>query len=242
MSDRPGTTSSSSKNGKAIDELHELLATLDSAKREKVRAVLMVIDELDGNLESIILDPAIEAETRRTACWLAARLHGEAAGPILLKAIAFDELRSRCVLILGQIGYTEAFDELAALLSSDPDEEIRALTAFALGEMDDARAVEPLVERLSDREEWTHVRGEAAEALGKLGDDRALSILLETLNDPATEVRFWSAFALGCLADERAIEPLTTLADSDDSSLPGYWKVADEALDAIDAIKRNSGE
>ena len=45
----------------------------------------------------------------------------------------------------------------------------------------------------------------AAEALADLRDGRAVAPLLAALEDPAAEVRYWAAFALGELGDPQAL-------------------------------------
>ena len=75
-------------------------------------------------------------------------------------------------------------------------------TAKELGEMGDARAIEPLIDALEDRH--ILVRVEAAKALGKIGDTRAVEPLIEVLQSlagPASE-------ALGRIGDPMAVEPL----------------------------------
>jgi hypothetical protein len=75
-------------------------------------------------------------------------------------------------------------------------------TAKELGEIGDARAIEPLVDALEDKH--ILVRVEAAKALGKIGDTRAVEPLIEVLQSlagPASE-------ALGRIGDPMAVEPL----------------------------------
>ena len=59
--------------------------------------------------------------------------------------------------------------------------------AEALGEIGDARAVEPLILALKD--EYWEVRRRAAEALGEIGDARAVEPLKKALNDESRGVR-----------------------------------------------------
>lgn len=66
--------------------------------------------------------------------------------------------------------------------------------ADALGRIGDERAVEPLINRISDRSKY--VRAGAARALGKIGDSRAVEPLQQLLNDNTNEVRDAAARAL----------------------------------------------
>ena len=63
---------------------------------------------------------------------------------------------------------------------NDDDDSVRWVATEALGELGDARAVAPLIERLNDDD---YVRGVAAVALGELGDARAVAPLITVLAD-----------------------------------------------------------
>jgi HEAT repeat protein len=81
--------------------------------------------------------------------------------------------------------------------------------AKALGELGDARAVEPLIKTLADKSCLIgDVREAAAEALGRLGDTRAVEPLMQSLSGHEIAVRKAAAAALGRLGDARAVEPL----------------------------------
>ncbi|MFZ2473032.1 MAG: HEAT repeat domain-containing protein, partial [Methanothrix sp.] len=59
---------------------------------------------------------------------------------------------------------------------NDTSPSVRETAASALKELNDTRAVEPLILALKDED--TDVRSGAAEALGKLGDTRAVEPLI----------------------------------------------------------------
>ena len=61
-------------------------------------------------------------------------------------------------------------------------------------------------------------------------------VLIGTLQDASSEVRFWSAFALGQLGDARAIPALEQLAMRDKTAVANWGTVREEALDAITQI------
>jgi HEAT repeat protein len=73
-----------------------------------------------------------------------------------------------------------------------------------LGEIGDARAVEPLIAALNDH---FYVRWKAVVALGEIGDARAVEPLIAALND-AWCVQWRAVVALGEIGDARAVEPL----------------------------------
>jgi HEAT repeat protein len=88
----------------------------------------------------------------------------------------------------------------------------RRNASWALGAIDDRRAVDPLIQVLRDRE--PAVREQAAWALGAIDDSAAVQPLVGSLKDDDYRVRKQSAWALGAIDDHRAVEPLVVaLAD-----------------------------
>ena len=88
------------------------------------------------------------------------------------------------------------------------DENVRTSAAWALGEIGDSRAVNPLIAALGDKRREREV---AAKALGEIGDSRATDALIETLEDDNWEVRGTTAKALGKLGDTRAVPHLINM-------------------------------
>ncbi|MEE9233992.1 MAG: HEAT repeat domain-containing protein [Candidatus Acidoferrales bacterium] len=136
---------------------------------------------------------------------------------------------------------------LTALEEVDP--EAVANAAYALGELQDPRAVEPLAVVVRggrpNSDGWTRLRVfphemfsalqdtakvEAATALGQIGDPRAVEPLVEVLQDEPSKVRRAAAQALGTLGAVRALEPL--LAALEDES-PDVRREAAKALGHI---------
>jgi len=112
---------------------------------------------------------------------------------------------------------------------------------FALGELGDKRAVEPLIKALKDPD-WI-VRCDVAIALGALGDECAVEPLIYALKDPSEFVRKDAAVALRKLGDERAVEPLIKALKDFDKEM--QWRAAEalgkigdpKALDALERLK-----
>jgi HEAT repeat protein len=75
----------------------------------------------------------------------------------------------------------------------------RRNAAWALGALDDQRAVTPLIGSLRDSD--PNVREQAAWALGAIGDGRAAAGLGLALKDTEARVRRQAAWALGVIAD-----------------------------------------
>jgi len=101
----------------------------------------------------------------------------------------------------------EADEEIESLIQSLRSKKLFKTqtpwdTAKALGELGDARAVEPLIEALENKQ--ILVRMEAAKALGKIGNTRAVEPLIEALQSlPGT-----ASEALARIGDPRAVEPI----------------------------------
>ncbi len=100
-------------------------------------------------------------------------------------------------------------------------EWVRDRAAWALEELGDARAVEPLLARLED-EEWS-VRGSAAEALGRLGDARAVEGLLARLEDEEGYVRGSAYEALLAILDRNAPQSEAEAMACEPQTVPGPW-------------------
>jgi beta-lactamase regulating signal transducer with metallopeptidase domain len=104
----------------------------------------------------------------------------------------------------------EALDTVgvAALIAAlrDPDAGVRRAAAHSLGNIENARATEPLVAALRDQD--VEVRRSAAWALGNIEDRRAVDGLSAALKDGDAEVRKSAAWALGNIEDPRAADAL----------------------------------
>ncbi len=108
------------------------------------------------------------------------------------------------------------------------DKQVRHTAAEALGQIGDARAVDPLIAALKDND-W-QVRHTAAGALGQIEDARAVEPLIAALEDVVRDVRRDAAQALGQLGEAAAVDPLiATLKDKDEEVRPA----AAEALDKL---------
>ena len=88
----------------------------------------------------------------------------------LIRLLADTEarVRRRAALAAGRVGLREAVDPLTPLLTADPEPDVRAMAAFALGLIGDAAARPALVQALADAD--AVVQGRAAEALGTIAD------------------------------------------------------------------------
>jgi len=100
--------------------------------------------------------------------------------------------------------------------------------AWALGALDDRRAVPSLIASLTDAE--ASVREQAAWALGAIDDARAVQPLIAALRDTSPAVRRQSAWALGAIDDATAVDALVIALKDGDAH------VREQAAWAIGAI------
>ncbi|ELZ49436.1 HEAT domain containing protein [Halorubrum distributum JCM 9100] len=95
--------------------------------------------------------------------------------------------------------------------------ELRMAAANALGRLDDASGLQPLVGALDDED--PRVRLRAAQACGTFADARAVPGLRERLDDEEPRVRRAAANALGTIGTDQALSPLLDLLDDGDESI-----------------------
>jgi HEAT repeat protein len=125
-------------------------------------------------------------------------------------------------LSLEKIQSSNDVNELAAALQLDHAvlqgktrvQAARLAAIQRLAELNDPRAMEPIVAAL--RDEDRSVRNAAVQALGRTGDPRAVPALIECLQDRYWEPRLPVVQALGQICDSRAVQPLiAALKDQD---------------------------
>lgn len=144
---------------------------------------------------------------------------------ILFSDAGYSGVRWKVAEALASIG-SPSVDVLIAALSH-PDDDVRWKAAIALGEIHDARAVEPLIRLLSDPDRF--VKGRTAIALGMIGE-QAVDPLIHALKEGDGNQRWGAAIALGKIRDVRAVDPLIrALADK-------YENVRAESATALAAI------
>ena len=135
----------------------------------------------------------------------------------------------------------QAFRAVAALLASDPDQKVRLEAAHVLTFWFEPRATEALLLAAEREGESALVRGQAIEGIGNTLQatppgkqrQRVIPKLLGWLRDPAHEVRFWSVYAVGVLHATEARSILEELARTDEAMFQNWWRVRDEAEDAL---------
>jgi len=141
--------------------------------------------------------------------------------------------------VLGEVRAQPAFPVLARGLV-DPDDELRAKSASALGRLGDPRAIAPLLGRLLT-DPAPFVRARIATALGRFDDPEVIDRLVRGLGDPAWWVRMRSVEALEQIGP-RAEGPLLVALDDPDPEIRTRAAGGLERLGVpttlVDAIRR----
>lgn len=116
-----------------------------------------------------------------------------------------DDVRKFAVELLADAGTCEHAPLLSGLLAADPNPNVRASAALALGLLGCREALPALVASLKDME-W--VRFSALESLAKMRDPAAVEPVLTLLSDPSPATRFAAIESLGAIGFPPAGEAL----------------------------------
>jgi hypothetical protein len=133
----------------------------------------------------------------------------------------------------------EVFDEARSV----HNREAAAFALSWLSRKDSYESLLALLNILKDANEHPSVRGQALEGLGIHGPTKrhrlwqdVESAVLDGLKDEDVEVRFWACYAAGTLRMKNALPQLRELSRNDSSICPKWWRVSDEAADAIEWV------
>ncbi len=256
---------------RAVEPIHEQLKRTEWQAEGSLEAMCRVAGRLkDPKIADALIDwlqdpPPHEGIPRASDIRRAAAASlvdmGEIAVDPLIERLTDPRVREGTVgLVLAEIGEPALEPLLEAL--EDVDAQRRRHAAWALGHMGKEKAVEPLLELLSNDAD-SAVQGAAAWALGRLRDPRALEPLLAmveadsdrlrgevvgalgrlrkpealdplvaALDDSAAQVRLAAARALGVLGDRRAIEALRSAKEDDDHRVAAAARSSLSALGA----------
>lgn len=203
------------------------------------RAIEPLIETFKDRSYSVVVigDPAVESLAKI----------GTPALPSLRTALRDPEpiVRESCARVLGKMGAAakDSVPELIVALN-DADERVNTSAKFALGDIGDERAVEPLIQALSGESSTEGATvialgriGEAAvdplraklkaprdkirilavAALGRIGPRASAAVpdLISLIKDPAHDVRSQVIVALGRIQDYRAVPFLIALINED---------------------------
>ncbi len=103
-------------------------------------------------------------------------------------------VRERATLAAGRIGREDAVPVLREMMEKDPDDAVRVMAAFALGEIESAKCADSIIRVLSDQKSSAPLRARAVEAAGKIvaantREERILQLTKSILEVLETESR-----------------------------------------------------
>ena len=116
---------------------------------------------------------------------------------------------------LGKNDKTATLEMLRDRLFNDPEPDVQAAAADAIGGLELVEAYEDLAKVYHDSSEWL-VQFSIIAALGELGDSRGFDLLQEALQSDNNLLQTAAIGSMGELGDKRAIPLLATFADSED--------------------------
>lgn len=169
-------------------------------------------DRLRGVNQARELDPAIAYELIVTAC--------KDSNPRVRYA-AFSQLDT-----LGNQDRQQTFELLRDALFNDPEADVQAAAADALGGLKMTEAFEDLQAVYESTQEWL-LKFSIIAALGELGDPRAFDLLAEAIQSDITLVSTAAIGSLGELGDPRAVPILLDYVEADD------WQVRHRVTQAL---------
>jgi hypothetical protein len=117
----------------------------------------------------------------------------------------------------------KAIQYIQELQDSDP--HVRFDAAYALGNIGDPRAVEPLINSLKDSD--PSVASMAASALADINDPRAVEPLIEVLQSADQDLRTAAINALSEIGDARSVQALIALLNNTELKWQAAWQLAD---------------
>ena len=234
------------------------IAELKSARPELTGELDRVLESGVSSCDDLIAAmDSMGAEERSTAAWLIGMFGAKRHAPGLLKYLQSDDrgLGMMAATSITWIGGKAVIMPLLDIMRKGARADHREAAGYALSFLMTAsysRYLRPVLEAyldvLNDENEAPAVRAQVCEGLNYIewGDHRrrlarrVIASLLRALGDASPEVRFWACFAIGKFGVRRALPALKALSEKDNTLVPGWWTVGEEAADAITKI--NGGE
>lgn len=110
-------------------------------------------------------------------------------------------------------------------------------------------AVTALLEAFANKSEHQSVRAQALEGFALQKPKRRTTLwirienaILSGLSEESIEIRFWACYAAGSIRLKSALPRLKELSEHDPRVYPGWWRVSEEAEDAIEWIHGREGK
>ncbi|MGD1929720.1 MAG: phycobilisome degradation protein NblB [Leptolyngbyaceae cyanobacterium] len=153
------------------------------------------------------------------------------AYPLIVQACKDQNVRVRYAAVsqmdtLGQQDAQQSLDLLRHALLTDPEPDVQAAAADALGGLKMTEAFPDLASIYESTEEWL-LQFSIVAALGEMGDPRGFDLLVTALDSDISLVSTAAIGALGELGDPRAVPLLLPYVQADD------WQVRHRVIQAL---------
>jgi len=210
------------KSREAVDPLINALADPAPPVRESAAWALGAIGDRRAT-EALVAMTREDKESavRYSAVMALKDIADPAAAEALMEDLHSPDPSARVLTIDALLGLKDArcVPSLIAVLQNDTYSTVRQRAAFALGYMEDLRAVPVLVEGLRDKD--SIVQRIAAENLARFDDLRATEALIAALQDANMEpgIRRTTAHALAKKDDPRVIKVLLSALNDEDPNI-----------------------
>lgn len=184
--------------------IYPLIKTLRDENHGVQDAAMNSLVAIGGETTAYMVLPLLrEGPFLRNSSRVILRRIGRAAVPLLRPLLSDkdDDVRTFAVDLIREIKWCEYADELAKLISTDPNPNVRASAARAVSALGYRDALPQLISALRDVEWVCH---SALEALAVLKDESAVEPVAALLRQPSEVVRCAAAEALGSIQSPRA--------------------------------------
>jgi HEAT repeat protein len=160
--------------------------------------------ELGGEVTAYMTLPLLrETPFLRNTARLVLRQIGRTSVPLLRRLLADkeDDIRTFAVDLIADIGWCDYPDAIARLLETDPNQNVRASAARAVGALDFRGGLPALFAALGD-DEW--VSFSALESLAVMKDEASVDPITALLGSPSETLRYAAIEALGKIGSSRS--------------------------------------
>ncbi|BBD59067.1 hypothetical protein NIES2109_18460 [Nostoc sp. HK-01] len=189
----------------------------------------------------------LDIEQAQTACWLLGRVGDDRDADVLINILSGQrcELWMQAATSLSLIATEKHLKSLLSILVASSDHLQRNSVVYALAFLSNCEVNQEVIRMLTEvaanTSEAPLIRAQALEGIGnKLSQElpanlyqQAVNVIIQGLDDVNAEVRFWSCFAAGALNIKETLPKLQVLAQTDQTIVPGWWSVGEEAEDSI---------
>jgi HEAT repeat protein len=197
----------------AADEraIYPLIRSLRDENSGVQDAAMRSLIAIGGEVTAYMALPLLrESPFLRNTARIILRQIGPLSVPLLRPLLADkdDDIRTFAVDLIADIGSCDYPRDIARLLESDPNQNVRASAAKALGVLGYRDGLPALISALKDSE-W--VSFSALESIAGLGDDACLEPVMALLQSPSETARYAAIEALGKMGSGRSSNALIGL-------------------------------